>query len=74
MSPAEQALIDKSPTFADLCWKVREARIALKAAQRHRERCQTIISQAKAVENTRREAVDEAEAALDAYVERECAE
>lgn len=67
MSPAEQALADAGgPTFADLCWRVREARLAHKRAV---ARVHPVITAAEATMRT----LEEATAALDAFVERECA-
>lgn len=67
MSPAERALAEKGgPTFADLCWRVREARLAHKRAV---ARAEPVVSAAEAALR----ALEDATAALDAYVERECA-
>lgn len=68
MSPAEQALADAGgPTFADLCWRVREARRSHKRAL---ARARPAITAAEATLR----ALEDATAALDAYVAQECAD
>ncbi|MEH3046479.1 hypothetical protein [Sphingomonas adhaesiva] len=71
MSPAEQALCDQSPTFADMCDRVRTARRAhlqaigvLDAAKARVKRLEEELRQ-------RIEDDKDARDALDAYIERE---
>jgi hypothetical protein len=64
VSPAEQALVDASPTFADLCERVREAR---RAHDRVLHRASVVRDELEKA----RQAAREADEALNAFIVRE---
>lgn len=72
MSPDAQALANNSPTFADLCDRVRQAKISHLRAIKAVERAESELKAAKEREASAIVATEEAEDALNAMIEREC--
>ena len=72
MAPAELALAEKGgATFADLCWRVREARMAANRAIKHHDACVKALKQAGDAIEAANAAEDEARADLDELIDRE---
>ncbi len=72
MSPREQALADASPTFADLCDRVRQTRIAHMRAIQAREAAEERVKQLRKAEEEAEDTADRATYALDDFIGREC--
>lgn len=73
MSPEEQALAAKEPTFADLCDQVRETRKAHLRAIRAVEMAVAHVNELRMAMETAHDAANAAGMALDAFIDRECA-
>lgn len=73
MNAHERALAEKNPTFPDLCDRIRQAKIAHLRAIKSVERAQAELKAAKDREAAAITATEEAEDALNAMIERECA-
>ena len=72
MSREEQALVDASPTFADLCWQVRAARMAHRRAIDATDRARAALRAAEDAQKLALNAEDEARDKLDSFIDREC--
>ena len=73
MSPEEQALADKEPTFADLCDRVRESRRAHLRAEAGLVAAMERMSALRKAEQDASDAAHIAMRDLDAFIARECA-
>jgi len=73
MSPEEQALADKSPTFADLCDRMRQARRNHIRAMNAVEAAESNLKVAQKAEADAVDLVEKAEDTLRTFIDRETA-
>jgi hypothetical protein len=71
VSPAEQALMDASPSFADLCDRVRQARIRWNRAIQARNAAEAALKAADTLVERYDDEEEAARKALERFIDRE---